>query len=108
MQPVHALLGDRNDERDALQPEPVGRALAAFVERERRIDRVPMILHHPARAVLAAGLLVGVHHHLDAAPQLDVLRLSASIVISAMIPCALLSIVPRAHTNPSFTSASNG
>ena len=75
VKPVHALLRDRNGERDALKSEPVGRAFATLVKRERGIDRVPMIFHHPGRAVLAAGFLVGIHHHLDAAPQRDVVAL---------------------------------
>ena len=58
-----------------LSAEPVGRAAAAFVERERGVDRVPMIFHHPARAILAARFLVGIHHQLDAAPERNAVAL---------------------------------
>ena len=75
VQPVHTLLRHRNKKRRALDSQPVGRAFTALVECERWIDRVPMIVHHPRRAVVAARFLVRIHHHLDAAPQRDVIAL---------------------------------
>ncbi len=75
MEPVHALLRHRHQKSCALGPEPFRRPVATLVDRELGSDRVPVIFYHPVGAIFAARFLVGIHHHLDAASERDVVAL---------------------------------
>src|SRR5271166_5847682 len=75
MEPHHTFLSDGDLKDNALEAEPVRTARTTFVDGESRGDRVPMVRHHPLRALFPADFLLGIDHHFETASQRQVLSL---------------------------------